>query len=69
MLISGFILGRNMKTCTFDECISINHFTGPAASIYGNEKQINLDICQHCFNELLGYGDKLLKHNVGKNII
>lgn len=37
----------------FDECISITHFTGPT-SIYGKEKQINLDICQHCFNELLG---------------
>lgn len=36
----------------FDECIS--HFTGPA-SIHGNEKQINLDICQNCFNELLGH--------------
>ncbi|MGB0936755.1 MAG: hypothetical protein ACPGTQ_04820 [Colwellia sp.] len=37
----------------FDECISISHFTGPA-SIYGAEKQINLDVCQHCFSDLLG---------------
>ena len=43
----------NLGEMAFDECISITHFTG-SASIYGKEKQINLDICQHCFNELLG---------------
>lgn len=38
----------------FDEVICISHFTGPA-SIHGKEKQINLDICQRCFNDLLGF--------------
>lgn len=47
----------NSKELEFDECVCISHITGKS-STYGDGKQVNIDICQHCFDELLGaYAD------------
>lgn len=30
------------------------HFTGGYASVFGDETQVDCDLCQHCLKELIG---------------